>query len=231
MPQDPADLKSMPLYRDVDRIYRELVAAGLDQDREIAVSELAPFDQYHYHGTEAVDAAIESLGITSEDRVLEIGAGIGGPARHIAATTGASVVALELQPDLNETAGDLSRRCGLSEQVTHVCADVLEYDETDEVKLRTKPEENPHVRIPDRGWRKMVDGDRLAVLAPPGTYTVRLTVGEKILSADLVVLKDPGSAGSEEDIAVQMELVFDLRDMPMSRPPRARTARTPCASA
>ncbi len=117
----------MPLYRDVDRVYNEIAALGLGDADTLSAGDLATFDQYHYHGTEAVDAAIELLGIGADDRVLEIGSGIGGPARHIAANTGASVIALELQPDLNDLATDLTRRCGLSDRVEHVCADVLDY--------------------------------------------------------------------------------------------------------
>jgi cyclopropane fatty-acyl-phospholipid synthase-like methyltransferase len=131
MPQDPSELKSMPLYRDVDRVYKELIAAGLDDHEELCVADLAAFDQYHYHGTNAVDYAIQLLDIASTDRILEIGSGIGGPSRYIAAKTGARIVALELQPELDETAGDLTERCGLSDRVRHVCADVLEYSSTD----------------------------------------------------------------------------------------------------
>jgi cyclopropane fatty-acyl-phospholipid synthase-like methyltransferase len=127
----PDDLKSMPLYRDVDRVYNELVAVGLDNDDDISATDLAAFDQYHYHGTDAVDAAIESLDIDKHDRVLEIGSGIGGPARHIAAKTGATVTALELQPDLHALAQDLTRRCGLSDRVEHVCANVLDFSPGD----------------------------------------------------------------------------------------------------
>ncbi len=131
MPQDRTDLKSMPLYRDVDRIYNELLAAGLDNQKKLSVADLVPFDQYHYQGPHAVNVAIASLGIDSKDRVVEIGSGIGGPSRYIAANTGARVIALELQPDLNETAEDLTRRCGLSNRVEHVCTDVLDYSPAD----------------------------------------------------------------------------------------------------
>ena len=127
MTQDPASLKSMPLYRDVERIYNELKAAGLQSGSRLSVTDLAAFDQYHYHGTDAVDLAITSLDINASDRVLEIGSGIGGPARYIAEKTGATVVALELQPDLDATARDLTRRCGMSDRVEHVCADAPDY--------------------------------------------------------------------------------------------------------
>jgi len=127
MSRNPDELKSMPLYRDVNRVYNELAALGIKNDDKLSVADLAAFDQYHYRGTEAVDSAIKSLGIGANDRVLEIGSGIGGPARHITAMTGAKVIALELQPDLNDLAKDLTRRCGLVDRVEHVCADVLDY--------------------------------------------------------------------------------------------------------
>ncbi len=117
----------MPLYRDVDRVYKELAASGLNNDDKLCVADLAAFDQYHYHGTDAVDVAINTLGIGATDRVLEIGSGIGGPSRYIAEITGAKVIAIELQPDLNDLARDLTRRCGLSDRIEHVCADVLDY--------------------------------------------------------------------------------------------------------
>ena len=128
MPHDSTKLKTMPLYRDVDRIYKELRAANLDDVEKLAVADLAPFDQYHYHGTDAVDEAIEILEINETSRVLEIGSGIGGPARHIAATTGAHVTALELQADLNETATALTKRCGVEDKVEQVCGDALTYE-------------------------------------------------------------------------------------------------------
>lgn len=208
MPQDPTDLKSMPLYRDVDRIYRELIAAGLDQDKGLAVSDLAAFDQYHYHGTDAVDVAVESLGITSEDRVLEIGAGIGGPSRHIATTTGASVIALELQPDLNETARDLSDRCGLSEQITHVCADVLEYS-TQEVQFDAivswlaffHIEQRQELLLRCKKWLKPSGGLFVEDLYARGTFThqEQKDLSVKLFSRYLPTLDvyeaDFGSAG------------------------------------
>src|SRR5262249_21440844 len=60
-------------------------------------------------------------------RVLDIGSGIGGPARYLAFTFGCHVTALELQPDLDQIGADLTRRSGLSDRVTHVCADALTY--------------------------------------------------------------------------------------------------------
>lgn len=121
----PAAIKAMGLYRKVDRIHGELAALGYDQEDPLEVETLSRFDQYHYRGVEAVKEAIETLELGPESRVLEVGAGIGGPARAMAHLADCRVTALELQPDLSETGADLTRRCGLDGRVTHLCGNIL----------------------------------------------------------------------------------------------------------
>ncbi|MFQ5690992.1 MAG: WD40/YVTN/BNR-like repeat-containing protein [Gemmatimonadota bacterium] len=103
---------------------------------------------------------------------------------------------------------DLSREAGL-----HRLYWSLRSDRTREVKLRTKPEENPKVKMPDKGWRPLRDGGRISILEPPGRYTVRLTVGDTTLTRQVTVLKDPNSLGSVADIAAQMAVLRDLYGM------------------
>jgi len=120
-----ADIKSMKLYHHVDRVLTELRQMGKEDEGPLSVDELTPFDQLHYQGTAAVDHAVRATGISATSSVLEIGSGLGGPARHIAAAVGARVTALELQSDQNLLASNLTARCGLAEKVTHVCGDFL----------------------------------------------------------------------------------------------------------
>ncbi len=121
-------IKTMKLYSQVERVFNELRARGIDDEAPLRVAELTPFDQYHYHGTSAVDTAAERLRIVPGQHILEIGSGIGGPARYLADSTGGHVTALELQADLNNTAVTLTQRCGLERRVEHRCGDVLEED-------------------------------------------------------------------------------------------------------
>ena len=58
--------------------------------------------------------------------MLDVGSGIGGPARYLAAQSGCHVTALELQPDLHATGAELTRRCGLEGRVSHRCGDILD---------------------------------------------------------------------------------------------------------
>ena len=125
---DPTTIKSMKLYSRVERIYDELRHAGIGEDDPLAVAELLPFDQYHYFGAQAVDEAIRALAIGATSRVLDVGSGLGGPARYIADQTGCRVTALELQSDLDDVARSLTARCGLTGRVEHVLGDVMTAD-------------------------------------------------------------------------------------------------------
>ncbi len=125
---DKQAIKSMNLYSQVDRIYNDLRALGIDDDEVLQVDVLSQFDQYHYFGTDAVKEAMAAAGIGASSQVLDVGAGLGGPARYLAHHARCNVTALELQDDLNDVATTLTERCGLSDNIDHVCADVLTWD-------------------------------------------------------------------------------------------------------
>ena len=118
-------IKSMKLYNFIDRVYNELKELGKEKTGDLSISELSSFDQLHYHGTEAIDYAIEKFDINEKSKVLEIGSGIGGPSRYIAQKTGAIVTALELQNDHHEVGLELTKWCGLDNNVEHICGDFL----------------------------------------------------------------------------------------------------------
>ena len=50
------------------------------------------------------------------------------------------------------------------------------------------------------------------ILAPPGTYTVKLAIGGREFTQPLTVRKDPHSGGTEADIQAQMTVLTELRD-------------------
>ena len=120
-----ATIAAMPLYTNLDRIARGLAAQGIGPADPIPPEKLFPLDQWHYHGTDAVQIAVAQLGIGPTSRVLDIGSGVGGPARYLAHTTGCRVTAVELQPELHAIALDLTQRSGLADRVTHLCGDAL----------------------------------------------------------------------------------------------------------
>jgi cyclopropane fatty-acyl-phospholipid synthase-like methyltransferase len=116
------------MYVDLRRIYNELAEAGAGPDAALAPEQVFPFDQIHYRGTGAVSTAAEMLRLTPASRVLDIGSGVGGPARFLAHTVGCHVTALDVQAEMHAIACDLTARCGLAARVTHVRGDALTAD-------------------------------------------------------------------------------------------------------
>ena len=79
-----------------------------------------------------------------------------------------------------------------------------------EIKLRTKPIYGEWLDLGDERWRS--GGGEITVLEPPGAYTVVLDLDDREQRRQLQVLKDPNSEGSEDDIAEQTALLYQLRD-------------------
>lgn len=122
---EPA-IKQMKLYTHVERVRRELRIRGLDRLARLDPAALETIDQLHYLGLAAIESALKALDLAPGQRVLDVGAGLGGPARVLADRSGCSVTAVELQADLNEMAAELTERCGLSALIEHRCADILD---------------------------------------------------------------------------------------------------------
>jgi sarcosine/dimethylglycine N-methyltransferase len=85
--------------------------------------DLFEFDQDHYGGLGAVDALARRAAIGASSRVLDLCAGLGGPARFLASRRGCRGVALELHPGRAAGAGRLTREVGLAHRVDVVRAD------------------------------------------------------------------------------------------------------------
>ena len=121
------DIKSMKLYARPELIkglYGELKNANLARGK-ISYTDLLPYDQNHYNGTFEIDNTIKELGVSIGSNIINVGSGLGGPARYMAGKYKLNVLAIELQDDLNSTASELTERCQL-DNVTHIAGDFLQ---------------------------------------------------------------------------------------------------------
>ena len=107
-----------------DGLLHALSAAELDPNA-LDIDDLSALDEFHALGRAATVALAELASVQPGDRVLDIGAGIGGPARFLAARRGARVTALDATPRFCSAADLLTRGAGLSDRVTVVCGDAL----------------------------------------------------------------------------------------------------------
>lgn len=108
----------------IDRIKPALEAIAID-GQMLTVTQLAPLDQFHLRGALATSELAKAARIEPATRVLDLGCGIGGPARYLSATFGCRVTGVDLSPAFVEAADYLTERCGLSDRVTFQTGDAL----------------------------------------------------------------------------------------------------------
>lgn len=98
---------------------------GVDPTRA-TLAELAPYDQFHGRGIEATEGLGATLAPKAGDRILDVGSGLGGPARWLATQCGCHVTGVDLTPEFVAVARTLSRRLGLEDRVDFQTADALD---------------------------------------------------------------------------------------------------------
>jgi SAM-dependent methyltransferase len=99
----------------VAAISSALDEAGLDR-AALRPADLAPVDEFHIRGRAASLEIIEALGLGDGAQVLDLGSGLGGPARTLAELTGCTVTGVDLTPEFCEVATALSEWTGLSDR-------------------------------------------------------------------------------------------------------------------
>lgn len=98
-----------------------LAAAGKNPDAPGA-DDLAPLDEFHVGGRAATAELVAQLGLEARMRILDVGCGIGGTARHLAKTFGCRVVGVDLSAEYVAVAAELSLRSGFSGRIAYAQA-------------------------------------------------------------------------------------------------------------
>jgi sarcosine/dimethylglycine N-methyltransferase len=104
--------------RDIEaRILAGIRASGLNPEQRLLPEDLGALDHFHTGGLLGTRELQELAQIRREDRVLDIGAGLGGSARVLAASSGCTVDCIEMSATYCAGARLLNRLTGLEEQV------------------------------------------------------------------------------------------------------------------
>lgn len=144
-------------------IERALAAAGKQTDA-LQASDLAMLEDFHSLGRLATAALIDLAQISSSDRVLDAGTGIGGTARLIAAERGARVTAVDLLPEYCEVARWLNGAVGLGDMIEVEAADVTELP-FEAASFDVVVSQHVQMNIADK---RRLYGEARRVLAPGG---------------------------------------------------------------
>ena len=112
----------------LQRLNAELASDGADPAHP-TMEALAPYDQFHGRGLEATEEIAELLsarmGLGPAHRLLDVGSGIGGPARYMAHRFGCRVTGIDLTPEFCDAARHLTQLLGLGTKVDFQQGDAL----------------------------------------------------------------------------------------------------------
>lgn len=107
-----------------EEIVSRLEEQGIDLN-QVKREDIAGVDEFHVRGAQVSKELAESVEIENT-RLLDVGCGIGGPARMLADEYGCQVTGIDLSQEFIRTATNLSELVGLSDKTKFVCGDATE---------------------------------------------------------------------------------------------------------
>ena len=113
------------------KILKALGDAGKDIN-SLTREDLSSFDQFHNGGLAATMELASLAGLREGMRVLDVGCGVGGPARTLAAEFGCYITGIDLTEEYCLAAEMLTARLGMADKVNFRCGSALDLPYEDE---------------------------------------------------------------------------------------------------
>ncbi|MER9841470.1 methyltransferase domain-containing protein [Mesorhizobium australicum] len=116
-------------HYEISGLEERILAALADTGVEIAhlsADDLAAVDEFHIGGIAATRELIDQMGLKPGARLLDIGSGMGGPARFAATNAGADVTGIDLTQSYVDIATSLSKRVGMAGKTRFVQGSALD---------------------------------------------------------------------------------------------------------
>ena len=151
-----------------------LAAAGKDI-AHLTPQDLELVDHFHGRGVAATAEMAATLELSKGDQVLDIGSGVGGPARFLAMTHGCQVVGIDLTAEFCVVAERLTQAVGLADKVRfeQASATALPFDDG---RFHAAYSQNVPMNVADKA---AMFGEAFRVLRPGGVFALsELALGD-----------------------------------------------------
>ncbi|BCG72462.1 SAM-dependent methyltransferase [Mesorhizobium sp. 113-1-2] len=116
-------------HYDISGLEQRILDALADTGVDIAhlrAGDLEAVDEFHIGGIAATRELLGQMGLKPGARLLDIGSGVGGPARFAANDAGADVTGIDLTQSYVDIATSLSKRTGMAEKTRFVQGSALD---------------------------------------------------------------------------------------------------------
>ncbi len=116
-------------HYDISGLEQRILAALADLGVDVAnlrTGDLEAVDEFHIGGVAATRELIGQMGLKPGAKLLDIGSGVGGPARYAAESAGADVTGIDLTQSYVDIATSLSKRTGMADRTRFVQGSALD---------------------------------------------------------------------------------------------------------
>ena len=98
------------------RIHQAMSVSGLN-NKELEIEDLFPIDQYHARGIAATIDLGKRMPIIENQNILDIGCGLGGPARYYAKKFKCNIIGIDITPSFIEIGNEFNKLTSMSSMV------------------------------------------------------------------------------------------------------------------
>lgn len=158
-------------HYDIAGLEQRILAALADTGVDIAhlrAGDLEAVDEFHIGGIAATKELLGQMGLKPGARLLDIGSGVGGPARFAANDAGADVTGIDLTQSYVDIATSLSKRTGMADKTHFVQGSALDMPFAD-ASFDAAMILHVGMNLPDK---KKLMSEAARVLRPGGVFAV-----------------------------------------------------------
>ena len=127
---DKSDIKKFWTRGDIfSRVHQAMLDAGLN-DKKLEIEDLFPIDQYHARGIAATVDLGKRMPISQNQKLIDIGCGLGGPARYFAKQFKCFITGIDITPSFVQIGNEFNKLTSMTDKVELLVGngEVLDFD-------------------------------------------------------------------------------------------------------